>query len=189
MRRLFLTMIFGLMGLSAHAQTSAAPAEPVDPRLVILTGEGQMAGSDSDRAAVNALVEKLTQAFSKSLSAPLQSRGYEITNILDQDPKYSPQQKVAIFGVKYKTHRMVVLSLEVEDIGSDIRLNLLAQYVDLDFIMDGDTMKGVTPSSRLARSYLIHSNVTGTSTKNIGELVEDFLDYLVDNHRLLPLTR
>jgi hypothetical protein len=185
MRRLIAMVFFSLLSFGAQAQTNPATGDQPDRRIVILAPQG--IDPERDTIALNKMIEAMTQSFAKILGDTLRDGGYEVINVLDQNPKYTTQQKVAIYGVKNKTHRMIVLTLEAAKSESDTTLSLQAQYLDLDFVYDGEKPKGVTPSSNFTKSYLVHSNVTGGDDTKTGELVQDFLNYLTINARVPPL--
>lgn len=131
-----------------------------------------------DQIGYNNLVERVTQSFSSLLSKSLDAHKYSPINVLDQTTKYRTGDKLAIYSTKNQAKKAIVLTLESDQVGDDVRLNLRAQFIDQEFSYEGKRIRGVKPVTVKAKSYLLRSSLTGDNPKTMTELVDDYVAYL-----------
>lgn len=155
---------------------SQRPDETPNRNVLILSPQG--VEKTVDKIGYNALVERVTQSFSSTLSKPLTSYNYIPINVLDQTTKYNTGEKLAIYSVNNRAKKTIVLTLESENAENDSRLSLRAQFIDQEFIYEGERIRGVRPLTVKEKSYLLRSSLTGDNPKTITDLVEDYIAYL-----------
>jgi hypothetical protein len=155
---------------------SQRPDEIPNRNVLILSPQG--IEQKADQVGFNALVERVTQSFSSTLSKSLGTAQYTPINVLDQSTKYNTGEKLAIYSVKNRAKKAIVITLESDNVGSDSRLSLRAQFIDQEFSYEGERLRGVKPLTVRERSYLLRSSLTGDNPKTMTDLVEDYVAYL-----------
>ena len=131
-----------------------------------------------DTAGFNALVKNVTQAFAEAIQPTFTAHGRQPVNVLDQTPKVSMSDKLSHYAVTNGARSVLVLTVEPETVGKDHRIDLQAQYIQLEFQSEGGAVKAVKPTTVLKQSYVLRSTLTGDSKKSMTDLAKDFADYL-----------
>lgn len=175
-----LALLAGLCGSAVQAQ-DASPAADNTNVILILAAQGIDPARDT--AKFNETVRNVTQAFANRLTPLLEQHKLKVVNVLDQEPRYSPQQKFAIYSARNGARYAVMLSLENQVNDGDEQLQLMAQHVVAEPVTRDGRVVGVTPLSVVDKRYLLVSTRQGASPGTMSELAEDFSRYLESQQR------
>ncbi len=178
-----LVMLFVVVGLSACvSQHKSSDVSLKEQKVLILFPQGLEYAKDT--MGFNNLSREVTQAFSRGLSPLLQQSGMNTVNIIDQNPRYTPDEKLGIYAVTERVKHAVILTLESQTLGDDYRLNLRAQWVDFRPLLEDGELRGVQVASKTEQVYVLRSSKNGDSPKTMSQLASDFAAVLKAEGRL-----
>lgn len=180
MKHIVVAAMLLLAAANCHAQTP--PAQRVKNTILVLAPQGVDPARDT--IGYNALVARVTQAFSLDLEDQLKTKGKKSIFVLDQSPALDRGQKFALYAGRSEAEAAIIVSMEHERIGNDDRLSLMVQYLEYDFSYENGKMAGVLPTRTLNRNYWLRSTRDGDNPQTMTDLAKDFVGYLQREGRL-----
>lgn len=174
-KRLFLLLAIGL-GLAGCATQPQRPAEAPNRHILILTTQG--VDPKLDTVQYNSFVQKVSASFSEPLVKSLRGMSYVPFTVVDQEMKYDTGQKLAIHAARHAARKAIILLLETQRVGTEQRMNLKVQFVEQDFIREGDRVTGIKTLTVRDKTYFLHSSVTGDNPVTIPALAADYVAFL-----------
>jgi hypothetical protein len=153
-----------------------------DQTILILSPQG--VESSKDTVGFNDLARRVTQSFSAALAPKLNHLGKATVNIVDQETKYDSGQKLAIYSVKERAGKAIVLTMETVAVEGDERLNLRAQWIDQRPVVANNLLRGVSVTSKVERSYVLRSSKGGDSLKSMDGIASDFISAMKSEGKL-----
>ena len=144
-----------------------------DQTILILSPQGVEPSKDT--VGFNDLSRRVTQAFSAALAPKLKYLGKTAINVIDQGTKYDLGQKLAIYSVKERAGKTIVLTLETSDVFGDKRLNLRVQWIDQRPVVNNSLLRGISVASKVERSYVLRGSKSGDSLKSMDDIASEFI--------------
>lgn len=179
-RAVFATALLFLFSCSSMQAPSDVALN--DQTILILSPQG--VESSKDTVGFNDLARRVTQSFSAALAPKLNHLGKATVNIVDQETKYDSGQKLAIYSVKERAGKAIVLTMETVAVEGDERLNLRAQWIDQRPVVANNLLRGVSVTSKVERSYVLRSSKGGDSLKSMDGIASDFISAMKSEGKL-----
>ena len=182
MRYFMALFIVSLLAGCAN-RPSPAPVAVDTKKILILSSQGVSPASDT--VGFNALVQNVTQAFSKAFSDRLAAKGFQAINVLDQQPGREVGQKMAVYAVKYLAVNAILPTIETKVVGTDTQLQLRIQYVEGEFIPANAAPQGLRAKATLEKRYVLRGSESGDTVLSMADIAKDFADFLETSGRLI----
>lgn len=158
----------------APAYVSIPPQQQAD--VLILSPQG--VDPIKDTVGFNSLVKNVAQSFADELGFLFAEKNISYVSVIDQRPELNTGEKMALTGVHFDARSVVMLEIITEIIGSDERLLLRVDYIEIDQIKEAGKLTGVRPTSVISRPYLLRSSTFGDSSKTTLDLAYEFMAFL-----------
>ena len=170
---------------SSFDQRAQAAQVKTTKRILVICADGY--DNSIDTVGMNKILKDMYNGISPSLQSDLTSHNKNTTCVLDQNPKYSPGQKLAIHGTKNNADAAIIITVEstpIPNTSNDFIIDFVLKYCDLVPIIRNNDVIGVTPTNMLSKKYNLYTGSQKGPDLSFNVISKDFMQFLASHSRI-----